>query len=292
MSRSTAPVLLLAGRFLRRSVSRASPSYRHGFDISVERLPIIQLDSIRKRYFTVYDNIFAVVVQGSSESHVLKLSRGPFDDPTFMEDLSILLNLPPSPFTLRQTAAVLGQWGLLRGYLLPYHSASSLNEVFRAVFIARRPWDLRLGWALDCALGLEWLHELGHVWGDVKPNNFVVCDDGRCRLIDYAQATCTPTFAAPEFQGLAPSENAPAMSFAGDVFSMGILLWYIAEEVQNFERDIPVPELHWSAQLPDWYRDLVRRCLMVNPDHRPSATNLSTELQSQAHLIPVPTTIS
>ncbi len=198
-----------------------------------------------------------------------------------------MLSFPPCPFALRPTAAVLDQRGLLWGYLLPYHSASSLNEVFRASS-ARRPWALRLGWALDCALGLEWLHGLGHVWGDVKPDNFVLCDDGRCRLIDYAQATCTPAFAAPEFQGRPPSENAPEMSFAGDMFSLGIVLWYIAEEVQDFERDAPIPELHWSAQVPDWYKDLVRRCLVVDPDRRPSAISLSSELQTQVQSIPVP----
>ncbi|KAF8868881.1 kinase-like domain-containing protein [Mucidula mucida] len=264
-----------------KSVFRPFGHAPESFSESIQRLPTVKLESIRKRYFTVYDNIFAIVVQGHSELHVLKLSRGPFFDPTFVEDLTLMLNLPPSPHALRPTAAVLDRRGLLWGYLLPYHSASSLNEVFRASS-ARRPWSIRLGWALDCALGLEWLHGLGHGWGDVKPNNFILCDDGRCRLIDYAQATCTPAFAAPEFQGLPPSENAPEMTFAGDVFSLGIVLWYIAEEVQDFERDALVPELHWSAQVPDWYKDLVRRCLVVDPDHRPSATSLRSELQFYA----------
>lgn len=94
-------------------------------------------------------------------------------------------------------------------------------------------------------IGLEDLRAQGTVHGDLSPNNVMIDESGRIRLLDFGLANCehrlTPDFASPErLTGTAPD-------FAADLFSLG--------RIEQFLRGVklsstqPSPYLYTIASL-------------------------------------------
>ena len=118
------------------------------------------------------------------------------------------------------------------------------------------------------------LHEGGFVHRDVKPENVLVCPDGRAVLIDFnisRQVTNasrdtvimgTVGYASPEQLGL--SQSNPRT----DIYAMGVLL------------NVMLTGKHPSEQLARGRAGrIVRRCTAVNPNDRyPSAKRLAMVL--------------
>jgi tRNA A-37 threonylcarbamoyl transferase component Bud32 len=127
-------------------------------------------------------------------------------------------------------------------------------------------------------------HHRGLVHADLKPENIVIPRDGRVRIVDFGvaklvggtahAASGTPAYMAPErWHGVPPTG-------AIDVWALGIMLHELIVGRHPIA-DAVLPKLAFAAgtvDLPDLpetpWAALVRACLELDPDSRPTAEEL------------------
>jgi len=146
----------------------------------------------------------------------------------------------------------------------------------------------------QAAEGLSFFNQLGWVHRDIKPDNFLVSDDGEVKLIDFALARRsksglgkllspkgkvqgTRSYMSPEqIRGLAVDQRA-------DVYSFGCLLYELAagkppftgvtgDDLLRKHLRAPIPMMEGvDHNITPEYSDLVRRSLAKKPDARPKS---------------------
>ncbi|KAJ7825848.1 kinase-like domain-containing protein [Mycena olivaceomarginata] len=214
---------------------------------------------------------------------VLKTPKEPEAEPDFALAVKFLIALADVDFLIRPTQIVLDTSNVLRGFLMDYHPASSLQLVIRSLHrkgpklssapeqetpavTVRIPWSVKLAWTTDIAAAVVWLHSQGIYWGDLKLDNIVLCTDGHCRLIDYVPGAWTVAWCPPE----CARQEMHAPTADHDVFALGLLLWSLVEELPTLE-ECTRPTPGWGSNTCEWYGQLVDLCLRNQPQERPSA---------------------
>ena len=165
-----------------------------------------------------------------------------------------------------------------------YVAAPPLADVVRD----RGPLSPRavLALATGLAEGLRALHAAGLVHGNLDPSNVLLSEDGP-RMADFGTWRAalpgtelgSPGFLSPE-QALGHDVGPP-----GDIFGLGAVLVYAASGHGPFGSGSSallmyrlVNSLAELDGLPDQLRGPVGSCLAKQPDSRPSASSLLTEL--------------
>ncbi len=144
-------------------------------------------------------------------------------------------------------------------------------------------WPVKHHWCVDMARGILALHQAKLYTGCLTLGRFMVDKSGQIRLVDISPDTMgfVMPYAAPEVvneDGLNLELTA-----ARDIYSLGLILWALAEEIVIFDRVWPsdIPVLSWTESpdsSPMWFRQLVQSCLRIDPNDRPSATAILTIL--------------
>lgn len=147
------------------------------------------------------------------------------------------------------------------------------------------PWEVKQSWALDLVRGVVALHELPSFSGDLKLENTLLLPDGHLCLIDVApQRGWTELYLPPEMD---LRLCRPELTAARDVFAMGLILWALSEEIEQFSRDdiAAPPLLMWTNvrySPPMWYKVLVEECVHASPDERPSVATVLARLTAHS----------
>lgn len=177
-----------------------------------------------------------------------------------------------------------------RNVFLRVTEAALVMELVEGVPLdQQRPQPLRvvMGYFRQAAEALGALHYLRYVHCDVKPNNILVCPDGRIKLIDFGHACRsgtvkrriqgTPDFIAPE------QVTRGAVTVRTDVFSFGATLyWALSGQriatlytVGRSQREVvaecrfPSPR-QINEAVPQALSDLVMDCVRLEPARRPA----------------------
>ncbi len=146
----------------------------------------------------------------------------------------------------------------------------------------------------DAAIGLGVMHEAGYVHSDVKPNNIMLTEDGRVKIIDLGQSCAvgtvkeriqgTPDYIAPE--QVKRRELTPRT----DVFGVGAMLYWLLTN-KHIPTLIPkgpagitikpdfniAPPHEINPKVPLALSTLVMRCISSKPEDRPGSMSVVYE---------------
>ena len=185
----------------------------------------------------------------------------------------------------------IGEHGGIPYFVMPLLTGETLADRLRREGTLPLAELLRIG--RQIAEGLEAAHRQGLIHRDVKPSNVWLNEsDGSVLLLDFGIARApevaaagdpitntgtllgTPAYMAPEqAAGKKVDERA-------DLFSLGVLLYEMATDVQPFRSDTvystltalatvqPPPAVTHRADLPPVLCDLIGRLMEKSPDHR------------------------
>jgi len=155
-----------------------------------------------------------------------------------------------------------------------------------------------LALAAGLAEGLEAIHAAGIVHRDLKPSNVLLAEDGP-RVIDFGisraarESPLTGTGLVIGSPGFMSPEQAQghAVGLPSDVFSLGAVLTFAATGQGPFGAGSSATLLYRVVftppavdDVPPALRPLIERCLAKDPQQRPTADQLLTELN--AHPMP------
>jgi eukaryotic-like serine/threonine-protein kinase len=141
---------------------------------------------------------------------------------------------------------------------------------------APRSWSEVVAVFLQCGEGLRAAHLAGLVHRDFKPDNAILGDDGRVRVVDFGLARAadglerpahivgTPGYMAPE-----QLEGRPADA-RSDQFSLCIALFEALHGRRPFLADVPSgePVTPEGREVPGWLQAVVLRGLALEPEAR------------------------
>lgn len=185
---------------------------------------------------------------------------------------------------LAMNAIVIDSKELLRGYLVPFYSLGNLAQVFLGsgtVHPTFSPSDfsLKLKWSQQLAQVITDVHASAFTLGNLSPRHVLVTEAADVVVSDLSGVISDNSlgWAAPEVISARSGEN--SVSKASDVYSLGATLWAIALGSITAASWSAVPQSsqeRWEAgsSVPEWFRQLVERCLSLNPARRPGAAEV------------------
>ncbi|KAF7297165.1 Protein kinase domain-containing protein [Mycena indigotica] len=297
------------------SMNLQATSHKHHYvgktlsdSVVIDRVPLsaFRLVSRHKNSFVIHQ----VVMASDWETHkVLKQSAQIGDgmqNNDLVKELEFFVSLPHCDHLVRPTQAAIDESGCLRGMLMDYHHAGSLMEYYLDhrptdawSFVSLPPFapeatppplndallfplEVKLAWARDIIAAIAWLHERGVFWGDLNLNNVVLCNDGRCRLIDYYPDpyAWTPKYSPPELGNRIQTTPEQPLTPERDAFLLGMTLWALFEEVIFFSREVEWvrPCLPWRDNTLRWFVDVVESTLAADPAERVTVKNVQDVL--------------
>ena len=143
-------------------------------------------------------------------------------------------------------------------------------------------------WGSEVCSALAYAHERNIIHRDLKPDNVMLDAHNRAILTDYGIARAamgtkltqtgavigTPRYMSPE------QARGGELDGRSDIYSMGVLLYQMATGSLPFHatdaaslmymhvHETPEPPDVRNADVPDWLRDIILKCLAKNPDDR------------------------
>lgn len=140
----------------------------------------------------------------------------------------------------------------------------------------------------DVAIGIGVMHEGGYVHSDIKPNNIMLCEDGKVKIIDFGQS-CRVGTVKERIQGtpdyIAPEQvKRKALTQRTDVFGVGAMLYWLLTNRHiptmiprgaagiTLKPDKNVKHPHeLNEKVPLALSSLVMKCVSKSPEKRPSS---------------------
>ena len=146
-------------------------------------------------------------------------------------------------------------------------------------------------WTKEILEALNYIHTRGIVHRDIKPDNIVFDGEMRAKLVDFGLSTefgpkrcstpCgTPFYIAPEVVTQKEYDGPKA-----DIWSFGITLFLLVNKTFPFPEMSQTQYLNNLYQLPKLMKKptesclstVINKCLVINPEERPTAAQLLKE---------------
>lgn len=159
--------------------------------------------------------------------------------------------------------------------------------------------DQKNGWLRQILCGVCFLHQQSIALGDLKLDNILVSRDAKTvKLCDFATSVPEGT----KISGMVGTANyipveyingSKTMTRAADIWSLGVLMCELFTMKAPFSHGLAVDDLNvlifnitraqykLPEELPSGVRELVEKCLQLNPDDRPTAAYIMNTLYSK-----------
>ncbi|KAK5332208.1 hypothetical protein LTR98_011652 [Exophiala xenobiotica] len=190
----------------------------------------------------------------------------------FLHEIRALHALRDSGYVVELEAVVLDDTKqLVKGVLLSYLETGAVIDLLAD----RIPWKDRCRRAEQAIRGLADVHAEGYVHGDFTLSNLVVDKQGNAKIIGFSRRGCPVGWEPPE---LIEHTTSLYVGEKSDLFQLGMILWALAKEGDEPERHRPSLKLCFPEEIPNWYRQIARVCLSLQPRDRLCAQRLITML--------------
>ncbi|PNS14630.1 hypothetical protein CAC42_1652 [Sphaceloma murrayae] len=221
---------------------------------------------------------FVYKVRANDQVCVKKEIPGPNNVDEFLYELNALDVLREADSVIEFKGIVTDEAGkLIKGILIAYAGKGSLVEnIYDFHHTPMLPWTRRLKWAGQIIEGLAAIHEAGYVQGDFTLSNVVIDDDDNAHIIDLNRRGCPVGWEPPELMRLIFSKQKVGMmiSTKTDLYQLGMVLYALAQQVDEPDRLSREDLDRFSSEIPSWYRYIVRNCLEGRPQKRCAAREL------------------
>ena len=228
-------------------------------------------------HFEAHMSGFVYRVNVHGQICIKKEIPGPDSVEEFLYEVNVLHELIGSPHVIQfQGLVVDEQKGVVKGLLISYAEQGSLVDALFDLR-GRLPWERREMWAKQIIKGLSEIHEAGFVQGDFTLSNIVIDENNNAQIIDINRRGCPVGWEPPEIDRLIKSGQRISMYIGvkSDLFQLGMVLWALAEEEDEPERQPrPLSLQNTKTDIPQYYRDIVTICLDDNPKQREAAKEL------------------
>ena len=167
------------------------------------------------------------------------------------------------------------------------------GQTLRQIIDARAPLpvDEALSLMIQACAGVGYMHRLGLVHCDVKPQNFLVTPDGRLKVTDFGiaralagqqqaeAASATVVWGSPQYFSPEQAAGKPPLP-ASDVYALGVVFYemlthrlpFLANDPQEFVRlhreAPPVPPRTYAPDLPPTLEAIILKVLSKEPSAR------------------------
>lgn len=225
-------------------------------------------------HFVSHMSGFVYKVQVAGRICIKKEIPGPDSVDEFLYEVNVLHSLIGTENVIQfQGLVVDPKKNLIKGLLIGYAQQGPLVDILFD-YKDQLGWARREQWAKQIVHGLSEIHEAGFVQGDFTLSNIVVDDHDRAQIIDINRRGCPMGWEPPEIDRLIRSGQRISMYIGvkSDLFQLGMVLWALAREQDEPERQPRPLSLHDSPRsIPPYYRRLTDLCLSPLPRDRPAA---------------------
>lgn len=217
---------------------------------------------------------FVYKVRAGGRTVIKKEIPGPDTVDEFLYEVNALDSLHGCDSVIQLQGLVTDDSGMLvKGLLISYASQGALVDMLYD-YRGELPWHRRERWAKQIVQGLSDIHEAGFVQGDFTLSNIVINEEDDAQIIDINRRGCPVGWEPPELGRLIDSGQRISMCIGvkTDLFQLGMVLWALAEEVDEPERiERPHPSV---SNAPSYFQEIVEICLSERPQGRWAANRL------------------
>ena len=227
--------------------------------------------------FEAHMSGFVYKVNVDGHMWIKKEIPGPDSVDEFLYEINALTDLVGSKSVIQFQGLVVSEDGqLVKGLLIGFAEQGALVDILYDNK-GQLPWYKRQRWAKQIVQGLSEIHEAGFVQGDFTLSNIVVDEHDEAKIIDINRRGCPVGWEPPEISKLVESSQRISMYIGvkSDLFQLGMVLWALAEEEDEPERQPRPLSLERTLNpIPQYFRNLVDICLSDRPKHRLAAKDL------------------
>ncbi|KAL8744185.1 MAG: hypothetical protein Q9190_003547 [Brigantiaea leucoxantha] len=230
-------------------------------------------------HFESHMSGFVYKVQVFGETYIKKEIPGPDSVDEFLYEINALTALTDSKSVIKfQGLVVDEEETVVKGLLIAFAEQGALVDILYD-HRGQLPWARRERWAKQIMQGLSEIHEAGFVQGDFTLSNIVIDEKDEAKIIDINRRGCPVGWEPPEISQLVESSQRISMYIGvkSDLFQLGMVLWALAQEEDEPERQ-PRPLSLDKAEdyIPLYYRYIVSILLNPEPKQRLAAKDLLT----------------
>ncbi|ORX99137.1 hypothetical protein BCR34DRAFT_495571 [Clohesyomyces aquaticus] len=229
--------------------------------------------------------VYKVLVQ--NKVYIKKEIPGPDAVEEFLYEINALSSLQDSKSVIKFEGIIVDDKGeLIKGLLISYAEQGALVDlIYDYKNSDRLPWERRERWARQIVEGLAEIHEAGFVQGDFTLSNIVIDHNDDAKIIDINRRGCPVGWEPPELARLIESGQRISIYIGvkSDIFQLGMVLWALAEQQDEPERQDRPLSFSRSSTVPAYLRDIIRSCLSVLPRERRAAKDMLKEFPECAN---------
>ena len=227
--------------------------------------------------FDAHMSGFVYKVNVDGHVWIKKEIPGPDSVDEFLYEINALTDLVGSQSVIQFQGLVVSEDGqLVKGLLIAFAEEGALVDILYDNK-GQLSWVRRERWAKQIVQGLSEIHEAGFVQGDFTLSNIVIDEHDEAKIIDINRRGCPVGWEPPEISKLVESSQRISMYIGvkSDLFQLGMVLWALAEEEDEPERQPrPLSLKRTLNNIPQYFRNLVEICLSDRPRQRFAAKDM------------------